>query len=56
MLPTLSYNLVAIMKAATALIVVSNSPSIKTPQMICFLFVWTEMKTWYALQYNARIA
>ena len=51
-----SYNLGTIMKAATALIVVS-SPSITTPRMLCFLLpvLCTEMKIWYVLQFDVRI-
>ena len=47
---TLSYNLVAIMKAATALIVVS-SPSIITPSPS----IMYRNEDWYALQYNLGI-
>ena len=42
-LHVLSHNLVAIIKAAMVLIVVS-SPSIITPQKICFLLLSTEME------------
>ena len=41
---TLPYNLVAIMKTTTPLEV--SSSSIITPQIICFLLLYTEMKTW----------